>query len=210
MYKLDHFIWACSDINDGIVQLADITGVTPVKGGKHPGVGTQNALLALGTGLYLEIIAPDYDQNLEENSGAALSQVRRGGMLSFCIAAANLTDLAARVKAASLTTTGAADFARETPEGAVMRWQLLFMAGQHDALQVPFFIDWMACAHPSLSAPQAGTIQSFQFCHPDAAALNALYSDLGLDVAAQHADRAHLTLNLKTPKGDVHLPAAVF
>src|SRR5262245_58945838 len=55
---IDHVIIAISSLDRGIADFAALTGVTPEKGGQHPGRRTQNALVSLGDGRYLEILAP--------------------------------------------------------------------------------------------------------------------------------------------------------
>ena len=58
---LDHILIGVPNLDDGIRAFEQATGVTPVRGGKHPSRGTENALVSLGRGAYIEIIAPQAD-----------------------------------------------------------------------------------------------------------------------------------------------------
>ena len=63
--QLDHIVVGIRSLDEGIAQFESLTGVKAGVGGKHPGRGTENALVSLGGGTYLEILAPQ--------AGAALS-----------------------------------------------------------------------------------------------------------------------------------------
>src|SRR5438132_281047 len=60
--RVDHIVYATPDLQAGIDALEKRLGIRATAGGRHPGRGTQNALIALGPATYIEIIGPDPDQ----------------------------------------------------------------------------------------------------------------------------------------------------
>src|SRR4029077_8040811 len=62
MADLDHLVYATPDLETSIADLEDRLGVRAAYGGRHPGRGTRNALIALSDFSYLEIVGPDRTQ----------------------------------------------------------------------------------------------------------------------------------------------------
>ncbi len=56
---LDHLVIVASDLQQGVDYVEQQLGVDVPPGGQHPKMGTHNHLLALGSDIYLEVIAID-------------------------------------------------------------------------------------------------------------------------------------------------------
>src|SRR3989337_4603552 len=114
---LDHFVWGAPDLDQGVEEIAAVLGVRPGYGGEHPGLGTRNALLSAGEGLYFEVIAPDPAQSLEGNFGGVLARLPRGELVTFAVRTSDLGTLASKVEAASISSTGVMGKERRAPDG---------------------------------------------------------------------------------------------
>jgi Glyoxalase-like domain len=175
---IDHLIYRAPDLADAVADVEERFGVRAHAGGKHIGLGTHNALLALGPRTYLEIIAPDPGQpqpSAPRPSG--LDGVNRGGLAGWAIACQDIDAAAAGARRRGYDPGEVAEMQRAKPTGVVLRWRLTVSVVPGGL--VPFLISWGDTEHPAGSAPRGLTLESFHLEHPDPASLVPLLSALG-------------------------------
>ena len=160
--RLDHLVLAISDLDDGIAQLKKLTGVEAIKGGRHPDLGTENAIAALGDRSYIELLAPDADTGARPKAASAretpLTRLvgRAFGashekltLVAWAVAARRMEELDVRFRAHGYVTTGVHDGSRVREDGKRLAWQMLAVTAPDDPL-LPFWIDWAPDSdHPS-------------------------------------------------------------
>jgi hypothetical protein len=203
--RLDHILWAAPDLDDGANTIERLTGVTPARGGVHPGLGTRNGLIALDSGAYFEIIAPDPAQNLAGNRGGRIAEQTRPGVMTFAIASDDLGSLREAALREGLGVNGPVAMHRNTPSGARLDWTILYLEDARFGEAIPFVIDWGKTPHPSTSQPGGCRLKSFTVTHPEVEALARLYAALGIPVAVKRAAYPGFVVELSTPNGEVVL-----
>ena len=204
MAKLDHIMFAAPDLHQGIEEIYALTGVMPALGGSHPGIGTRNALLSLGEDQYLEIIAPDPDQDLAGTTGELIANRANSGIRGWAVASSSLTDIPGLAQRFGYGSRDITDFQRTTPDGVHLAWQLLFLTDD----SLPFFIDWKASPHPAQSTPGGCSLHDFQVSGGEPQPYQGLMDALGIDLIVANTgpdgDKS-FAAQLMTPKGLVAL-----
>ena len=122
--RIDHFMYGVPSLDEGMSWAENTFGTEAAYGGEHVGLGTRNALMSLGN-TYLEIIAPDPAQPLEGTFGEALAGLSKGGLVTWC-AEDTLTEVANSLSALDVSTSGPNRTRRQTTDGGIMEWELLF------------------------------------------------------------------------------------
>lgn len=201
---LDHILLGIDDLDRGIAFAEERTGVRAAFGGVHPGRGTRNALLKLGTRRYLEIIAPDPKQN----SLAAYPQLRKmrePRLLTWAVHTDDIAAVAKKVAATGVAMVGPEDGSRARPDGKILHWKALRLKDDHGGL-LPFFIEWgRDSAHPSEDAPAGCRLVDFSVAYVESAELRALFAHLGLDVKVEEGPRSRLRARIASGKGTLDL-----
>lgn len=197
----DHVVIAVPELAPAAATMASVIGVPLRAGGEHPGIGSANFLLSLGDEQYIELIGPQAD--LREPTGFVerLEAVEGIDLRTFAVAATDLERIEAVAKAHGVRTSGIAAGSRRTGDGRLLRWRRLYTYSDRFAGLVPFFIDWLDTPHPAAEATGEVQLGGLTAVHPKAAALQALYDALGIEVAVRPGSRPGLLLELTTPKG---------
>jgi hypothetical protein len=168
---LDHVLLGCNDLQHGIDFVQQHTGVRAAFGGVHPGRGTQNALLSLGVRRYLEIIAPDPQQNSSNELATMLKKLTEPRLVGWAAHPGDIHVYAADLAKIGIVAEGPTPGSRKRPDGNVLRWKTLNLKDDANGL-LPFFIEWSADSpHPSADAPSGCQLLRFELLTPDPAAL---------------------------------------
>jgi hypothetical protein len=205
--RVDHVAYATPDLDATVVELEARLGVRAVAGGRHPGLGTRNALLALGPTTYLEIIGPDPEQPAP--AGARIFGIDALDRPRLAIWVANTDDidgLAARARSSGVPLGAVRAGARQRPDGTMLSWRATDASAMAGDGLVPFFIAWdPASPHPATTSPAGCSLLDLRAEHPDPDGVRALLRGVGIDLPVARGPAPALIATLRTPRGVVEL-----
>lgn len=205
MSQLDHVIIAAPDLKALADEFHQRTGIRPVPGGRHEGLGTANQLVGLGDGRYIELIGPDPDQPAPgQPRPLRVDDVTETTVVGWAVRPDDIDALVASARTAGYDPRDAEPMSRRTPDGDVVVWRLTPPAGGFDGA-VPFLIDWADTPHPSHDLAGAALL-SLVIHHPDADGVRSALEAVGatpLVAGVSTAESVRLQLVLDTPKGEV-------
>jgi hypothetical protein len=146
---IDHVILGIDDLDRGMREFESRTGVRPKRGGEHPGRGTRNALVALGGGRYLEILAPTAAPQSTAPRDPRLEHVELT-LVGWALQTRAIAKIVEQVRSAGIDIQTPTLGSRRAPDGT-----LLAQSAAVDQLGVtPFFIEWSTdTPHPSTTSP---------------------------------------------------------
>ena len=205
---LDHLVYAVPDLQAAVDELERRTGVRAAAGGSHPGRGTRNALLGLGSSAYLEILAPDPSQPPSDGPlwlGVEKSATRGPRLSAWAVRTPDLAGIARRAESAGVRLGAIVAGSRRRADGVLLSWRLTDPREAAEDGLVPFFIDWGASPHPSASSPGGIVLAALRGEHPRPGDAATLLGNLGLELPVTKGEGAALIAVLQTPRGLVEL-----
>lgn len=204
--RVDHLVYAVPRLEDGIDQLEKLLGVRAVPGGRHPALGTHNALIALGPRSYLEIIAPDPTQ---KKSAVLLpfgmDELHGPKLVAWAVTGYDLDETVKVARSRGVMLGDVVGGTRQRADGTVLTWQFTNPRTVLGDGLVPFFIDWQGSAHPASTAPQGLKLIGLRAEHPEATRVQAMMDALEIDLHVMQGTAPRLTAVIEGPRGRVEL-----
>ena len=215
MLPVDHLVYATPTLEETVGEVAEMCGVTPGPGGRHPAWGTRNHLLSLGGRTYLEIIGPDPSQPPPpEPRIFGLDSLERPRLVRWAARASSLGPIVREARRAGVELGELLPGKRLRTDGVLLSWELTDpRIAPADGL-VPFLIDWLDSPHPARNAPgnspsDACRLLYLTATHPDPdsvrSALRAIPVPGIAALPVQPSEAPELTAVLSTPRGEVQL-----
>jgi glyoxalase-like protein len=181
---LDHLVYATSDLEATCIDLENRLGVRASAGGRHPGRGTHNALIAIGPKAYLEVIGPDPLQPETRPVWFGIDQLVLPKLITWAV---RIDGLEAFVKEISpdanvgVVRSGS----RKTPDGRTLSWQLTEPQLAQGVGLIPFLIEWNSREHPADSAATGPRLVQLCIEHPEPELIRKQLNWLRIEVAIE-------------------------
>jgi hypothetical protein len=204
--RIDHLVYATPDLQLGIDAIEKQLGVKATPGGQHPGLGTRNALVALGPTSYLEIIGPDPEQPKPSSPRRfGIDDLETPRIVRWVVKTRDLPAVAEKAAKAGVTLGPLASGSRKRPDGVVLSWRYTDPAVVVADGLIPFFIDWGTSPHPALTAAKGATLVQLRAEHPDAPRVQNMLDQLGLELRVSQAPAPAIIAAIDSPRGRVEL-----
>jgi catechol 2,3-dioxygenase-like lactoylglutathione lyase family enzyme len=204
---IDHLIYATPDLDAAVEWVTAALGVRPMPGGRHPGLGTCNALLDLGGGAYLELMGIDSEAEtvVEGPRPFGLDRIAGPRLAAWAAKADGIDQCVARARRFGYDPGPVQSMARRRPDGTELHWRLT-SPGSHAVEVLPFLIEWAPDApHPSTTSASGCRLVSFIGAHPEPDAVAPMLRALGVELVVEPDSSAALRAVIEGPGGTVTL-----
>ena len=204
--ELDHLAYAAPDLDTGMKTIEKLLGVAPVRGGQHQGLGTHNALIGLGTGVYLEIIAPDPEQPTPTRPRPfGVDSVQELHLASWIARTSELYEIVESSRASGYDPGEIRSLSRRRPDGTLVRWTMAIRDDPPGDGLVPPLIDWGDTPHPSADLPQGGMFVGLRGEHPLPDDIRQILRPLQVDLDVSAGPAPMLIATIETAQGPIEL-----
>ena len=197
---LDHLVYAAPDLTEAVAHVTELTGIAPVRGGSHVGLGTANYLAGLGRDAYLEIIGPDPGQPAPEQPRPfGIDDLTEPKLVTWSVHPADFDAAIAAAREKGYDPGEVAEMSRRTADDELLTWRLT-PPGALGGL-APFLIDWGSTPHPASRDLPVIPLLMMTGVHPDPGAVDQVMAALGLEFLVRKDKQSGLVAVLADTTG---------
>lgn len=143
--RFDHAVIAVPHLGEAMESFGRL-GFSVTEGGRHPSLGTRNAIVRFGLD-YLELLAverPDTARSRGAFGAELLSFLRRdSGLAGFVLAGSDLDQEADGLRAIGIEVEGPFEMDRIHARGGRLEWRLVLPGASPWRKPWPYLIDWV-------------------------------------------------------------------
>ena len=167
--------------------------------------GTHNALLALGENCFFEVIAPPIQNWIFRKRGCCLKKSfqKDPHLATWVVQCHPIQYIKSGIENILNIDMGNTMIGkRKKTDGSFLEWQLTDPYANRLDGAVPFLIDWGNSEHPSLSLPDAGTLEGLSIYSPYHMQLKniRMYKELGIEIHQSNVVKLEAAIRLKNGK----------
>jgi hypothetical protein len=204
--RVDHLVYATPNLEKSVAEMEARLGVRAAPGGRHPGRGTRNALIALSPSSYLEIVGPDADQPPTDTPRwFGIDTIATPRLVTWAARGDHLRDVADAAARLGVRLGPIAAGSRRRSDGTVLHWEFTDPTTVVGDGLVPFLIDWGDSPHPAASSPGGVALIALRGRHPEPAVIERQLSAVGIALPVERGTRPELVATLRTGGRDVEL-----
>ena len=194
---------AANDLEEGMKEFHDKTGLEPVIAGTIKGLGIKCARISFNDATYLEIIAPDpkgpgpIGELIKKNNFKELTPFH------WAIRTKHAEDLKDEVGQFGYTPDHITMFGSK-PDGTPRKWEMLYLYGHQMGGTTPFFINWANSDHPCATLPIVGKLRKVTIRAPADDPLHQLLDHVHVkkDLVIEEGKKK-FSFSFKCPEGTV-------
>ena len=200
--RLDHLVYASTDLDALVADFTHRAGMAPVLGGRHVGRGTRNFLVGLGGSAYLELIGPDDPTAVPLPEIFGIDRLAGPRLAAWVVRPSDIEATVAAAREGGYDPGDIAPLSRRTPAGDLLEWRLTPNRGDRFGGLAPALIDWLDARHPTADGLPQLALVSLTGHHPDPPAVRSALAalDVELDVTTGPPG---LQAVLDTPNGHI-------
>lgn len=204
---IDHIVYAVPNLEVALQDFEAKTGIRPVFGGYHQTKGTKNALVNLGNKCYLEFLAIDKENTaISSPRWMGIDHIETPTITRWALKSQNLAHDSQVVQVYNPKMGELQTGQRKMSKDKLLTWQMTLPLAAPAVEIMPFFLDWSASeVHPTEQLEEQCKLLDIKVTHPSAESLQAIFTELKLDVAILEGETAAIQMRLDTPKGIVSI-----
>ena len=204
-FEVDHLVYAVPDLEKAADEIEKALGMRPSPGGQHTGRGTYNALLGLGEGRYLEVIARDPEQPDPRGPRPfGIDQLEGPRLVTWAGRVPDIEAACAGLRDRGVDPGELRAMSRMRPDGLELHWRLSVPPPKAPLAAsgvLPFLIDWGTTPKPPADLPSGLLLTRLELRHPEAAMLAALFGKSAPEGVSMAEGEARIEALLVGPGG---------